>query len=151
MFLIGLINRSFKYMDKDMFLQLFNQSGQATLRIWEYILVSCKQKRGNNNRKCPEKGYTAYQGDTTSQLWQQIKTPRTTNTAIQENQSRCSRNFKIIKGMDKVEIDTIFAKNNTATTRGHKYKIYKKHCRTNRRKYSFPKEYQPIGMHCLKA
>ena len=35
--------------------------------------------------------------------------------------------------MDKVEIDTIFPKNNTATTRGHKYKIYKKHCRTNRR------------------
>ena len=28
--------------------------------------------------------------------------------------------FKIIKGMDKVEIDTIFPKNNTATTRGHK-------------------------------
>jgi hypothetical protein len=39
--------------------------------------------------------------------------------------------------MDKVEIDTIFPKNNTATTRGHKYKIYKKHCRTNRRKYTF--------------
>jgi hypothetical protein len=39
--------------------------------------------------------------------------------------------------MDKVEINTIFLNNNTATTRGHKYKIYKKHCRTNRRKYSF--------------
>ena len=45
--------------------------------------------------------------------------------------------FKIIKGMYKVEIDTIFPKNNTTTTRGHKYKIYKKHCRKNRRKYSF--------------
>ena len=31
--------------------------------------------------------------------------------------------FKIIKGMDKVEINTIFLNNNTATTRGHKYKI----------------------------
>ena len=39
--------------------------------------------------------------------------------------------------MDKVEIDTIFPQNNIATTRGHKYKIYKKHCRTNRRKYTF--------------
>jgi hypothetical protein len=39
--------------------------------------------------------------------------------------------------MDKVEIDIIFPKNTTATTRGHKYKIYKKHCRRNRRKYSF--------------
>ena len=29
--------------------------------------------------------------------------------------------FKIIKGMDKVEIDTIFPKYNTATTRAHKY------------------------------
>ena len=34
--------------------------------------------------------------------------------------------------MDKVKIDTIFPKNNTATTRGHKYKIYKKHCRTKK-------------------
>jgi hypothetical protein len=34
--------------------------------------------------------------------------------------------------MDKVEIDNIFPKNNIATTRGHKYKIYNlKHCRTN--------------------
>ena len=39
--------------------------------------------------------------------------------------------------MDKVEIDTIFPKYNTATTRGHTYKIYKRHCGTNRRKYSF--------------
>jgi hypothetical protein len=40
--------------------------------------------------------------------------------------------------MDKIEIDTIFPKNDTATTRGHKYKIYNlKHCRTNRRKYNF--------------
>ena len=45
--------------------------------------------------------------------------------------------FKIIKGIDKIENDTIFPINRAANTRGHKYKIYKKHCRTNRRKYSF--------------
>jgi hypothetical protein len=43
----------------------------------------------------------------------------------------------IFTTMLHLEIDTIFPKNNTATTRGHKYKIYKKHCGKNRRKYSF--------------
>ena len=41
--------------------------------------------------------------------------------------------FRII---DKVNNIKIFPKKENAT-RGHKHKIYKKHCRTNIRKYSF--------------
>ena len=41
---LGLINRSFKYIDKDMFLQLFKSLVRPHL-LWEYSLVSCKQKK----------------------------------------------------------------------------------------------------------
>jgi hypothetical protein len=44
--------------------------------------------------------------------------------------------FRIINNIDKVNRNKIFPKNEN-TTRGHKHKIYKKHCRTNIRKYSF--------------
>ena len=38
---LGLINRSFKYIDKDVFLQLFKSLVRPHL-LWEYSLVSCK-------------------------------------------------------------------------------------------------------------
>jgi hypothetical protein len=44
--------------------------------------------------------------------------------------------FRIINNIDKVNSNKIFPKHEN-TTRGHKHKIYKKHCRTNIRKYSF--------------
>jgi hypothetical protein len=44
--------------------------------------------------------------------------------------------YKIIKNVDKVDCTNIFPIGKT-NTRGHKPKIFKKHCRTNRRKYSF--------------
>jgi hypothetical protein len=44
--------------------------------------------------------------------------------------------FRIINNIDKVNSNKIFPKNEK-TTRGHKHAIYKKHCRTNIRKYSF--------------
>jgi hypothetical protein len=88
--------------------------------MWEYNLVSCKQNGGNNNRKCPENGYTAYQGDTHLSYGNRLHLAL---PALQYRRIRADvvETFKIIKGMDKVEIDTIFPKYNTATTRGHKY------------------------------
>ena len=44
--------------------------------------------------------------------------------------------FRIINNIDKVNRNKIFPKNEN-TTRGHKHKIYKKHCRANIRKYGF--------------
>ena len=44
--------------------------------------------------------------------------------------------FRIINNIDKVNSNKIFPKNEK-TTKGHKHAIYKKHCITNIRKYSF--------------
>ena len=44
--------------------------------------------------------------------------------------------YKIINNVDKVDCTNIFQIRKT-NTRGHKHNIFKKHCRTNRRKYSF--------------
>ena len=41
-----------------------------------------------------------------------------------------------MNNIDKADKDTLFPQN-TSNTRGHKLKIYKRHCRTNIRKYSF--------------
>ena len=46
------------------------------------------------------------------------------------------KTYKIINNIDKVDSNTVFPRNESCT-RGHKHKIYKKHSRTNIRKYSF--------------
>lgn len=108
-------------MDKDMFLQ----SGQLQNRK-EAIIIENVQRRAT--RLIKEIQHLSY-GNRLKYLGLPTLQYRRIRADVVET-------FKIIKGMDKVEIDTIFPKNNT-TTRGHKYKIYKKHCRTKRRKYSF--------------
>jgi hypothetical protein len=134
---LGLINRSFKYMDKNMFLQLFKSLVRPHLEygstVWsvantkEAIIIENVQRKAT--RLIKEIQYLSY-GNRLKHLGLPTLQYRRIRTDVVET-------FKIIKSMYKVEIDTIFPKNNTATTRGHKYKIYKKHCRTNRRKYSF--------------
>jgi hypothetical protein len=147
---LGLINRSFKYKDKDMFLQLFKSLVRPHLEygstVWsvankkEAILIENVQRRATRSIKEIHLSY----GNRLKHLGLPTLQYRRIRADVVET-------FKIIKGMDKVEIDTIFPKNNTATTREHKYKIYKKHCRTNRRKYSFSQRVVAIGMHCLKS
>ena len=44
--------------------------------------------------------------------------------------------FKIMNNIDKVDSNSLFPRS-ASTTRGHNFKIYKQHCRTNIRKYSF--------------
>ena len=53
--------------------------------------------------------------------------------------------YKIINNIDKVDCTNIFPIRKT-NTRGHKHKILKKHCRTNRRKYSFSQSRGPLEL-----
>ena len=134
---LGLINRSFKYMDKDMFLQLFKSLVRPHLEygstVWsvannkEAMIIENVQRRAT--RLIKEIQHLSYGN--------RLKHLGLPTLQYRRIRADVVKTFKIIKGMDIVKIDTIFPKNKTATRRGHKYKIYKKHCRTNRRKYSF--------------
>jgi hypothetical protein len=54
--------------------------------------------------------------------------------------------YKIINNVDKVDCINIFPIRKT-NTRGHQHKIFKKkHCRTNRRKYSFSQSRGPLEL-----
>jgi hypothetical protein len=115
---LGLINRSFKYMDKDMFLQLLKSLVRLHLEygstVWsvankrEAIIIENVQRR--STRLIKEIQHLSY-GNTLKHL-------RLSTLQYRRIRADVIETFKIIKGMDKVEIDTIFPKNNTSTARG---------------------------------
>jgi len=45
--------------------------------------------------------------------------------------------FKIFKGLDRVDPDIFFSRPRTDTTRGHEYKLFKKHCKLDVRRNTF--------------
>ena len=134
---LGLINRSFKYMDKAMFLQLFKSLVRPHLEYGSSVWSVANKKEAillENVQRRATKLIRDIQHLTYGERLKHLGIP-----TLQYRRIRADivETFKIIKGIDKIENDTIFPINRAANTRGHKYKIYKKHCRTNRRKYSF--------------
>ena len=133
---LGMIKRSFTYMDKNMFTTLYKCIVRPHLEygsnIWsvmykkEAIQIENVQRRATKLVKNIQ--HLSY-------------SDRSRNLGLPSLQYRRLRSdmvetFRIINNIDKVYSNTIFPKNEN-TTRGHKHKIYKRQCRTNIRKYIF--------------
>lgn len=132
---VGIINRTFKYMDKDMFLTLYKSLVRPHLEygstVWavinkkEAILIENVQRRAT--RLIREIQHLSY-GDRLKYLGLPSLQYRRLRADMVET-------YKIFNDIDKVD-KSIFPVRESRT-RGHKHKIFKKHSRTNRRKYSF--------------
>ena len=133
---LGMINRSFTYMDKNMFTTLYKSIVRPHLEygsnIWsvmykkEAIQIENVQRRATKLVKNIQ--HLSY-SDRSRYLGLPSLQYRRLRSDIVET-------FRIINNIDRVNSNKIFPKNEN-TTRGHKHKIYKKQCRTNIRKYSF--------------
>ena len=129
---LGMIKRSFTYMDKNMFTTLYKSIVRPHLEygsnIWsvmykkEAIQIENVQRLVKNIQHLSYSDRSRYLGLPSLQY--------------RRLRSDMVETFRIINNIDKVNSNKIFPKNEN-TTRGHKHKIYKKQCRTNIRKYSF--------------
>jgi hypothetical protein len=132
---LGMIKRSFTYMEKNMFTTLYKSIVRPHLeygsKIWsvmykrEVIQIENVQRRATKLVKHIQ--HLSY-SDRTRYLGLPSLQYRRLRSDMVET-------FRIINNIDKVNSNKIFPKNKK-TTRGHKHKIYKKHYRTNIRKYS---------------
>ena len=133
---LGLIRRSFTYMDTEMFLTLFKSLVRPHLEygsnVWAVIYkkeaISLENVQRRATRLIPELRHLNY-----SDRLRKLGLPSLQYRRIR---SDIVETYKIMNNIDKADKDTLFPQN-ISNTRGHKLKIYKRHCRTNIRKYSF--------------
>ena len=135
---LGLIKRSFNYIYEPMFLILYKSLIRPQLEygsnVWSVIYKKEEAKLENVQRratkilKClKDKDYN-----------QRLKHLGLPSLEYRRQRSDLIQVYKIIKNIDRVDKNKLFPSSRTQnTTRGHDFKIYKKTCRTNLRKFSF--------------
>ena len=133
---LGMIKRSFTYMDKNMFTTLYKSIVRPHLEygsnIWS-VMYKKEAIQIENVQRRATKLVKNIQHLSYSDRSRYLGLP---SLQYRRLRSDMVEMFRIINNIDKVNSNKIFPKNEN-TTRGHKHKIYKKQCRTNIRKYSF--------------
>lgn len=133
---LGIIRRTFNHLDTEMLIQLYKSIVRPHLEygsnIWsviykkEAILIENVQRRAT--RLVPELGNLTY--------GERLKKLGIPSLQYRRLRADMVETYKILNEIDKVEAEKIFDLSES-TTRGHRYKLKKKHCRTNRRQYNF--------------
>ena len=133
---LGMIKRSFTYMDKNMFTTLYKSIVRPHLEygsnIWS-VMYKKEAIQIENVQRRATKLVKNIQHLSYSDRSRYLGLP---SLQYRRLRSDMVETFRIINNIDMVNSNKIFPKNEN-TTRGHKHKIYKKQSRTNIRKYSF--------------
>lgn len=134
--LLGMIKRSFDYMDEDMFMTLYKTLVRPVLEyatsVWnphlkkDIMLIEKVQRRATKLvAKLKNMNYEV-----------RLQTLGLPTLEYRRDRSDMIQLFRIITQIDDLEFNHFF-QINTNETRGHSYKIFKNRCFTTQRKYSF--------------
>ena len=133
---LGMIKRSFSYLDEDMVLQLYKTLVRPKLeysvQAWRpYLrkdidLIEKVQRRAT--KLAPNLKYKTYEERLVHLNLTTLETRRLRGDLIEV--------FKIFKGFDNVDSSKFFELHSTHT-RGHSLKVFKSRCRLDCRKFSF--------------
>lgn len=133
---LGMINRTFTYMDKDMFLTLYKSLVRPHLEYGSTVWAVIYKKEGiqiENVQRRATKMVKIIKHLSYSSRLKYLGLP---SLQYRRLRSDMVETFKILNNIDKVGNEYLFPIKESIT-RGHSKKIYKQHSRTNIRKYSF--------------
>ena len=135
--ILGLIRRSFDYIDKDMFLKLYTALVRPHLEygnvIWHphlkrqsIILEKVQQRATRLVKECRDMSY--------NQRLQYLNLPSLKGRRVRGD---LIQTFKILKNIDDIASENLFVKSLVTKTRNSEDKLYLSHCKTNLRKFCF--------------
>ena len=134
---LGAMRRSFTFLDKQMFLILYKSLVRPHLEyanaVWaphhqKYInLLERVQRRAT--RMVPSLKDLPY-----ADRLKQLKLP---SLCYRRRRGDMIQLYKIIHGLDRLDPSIFFERSSYSVTRGHNFKLSKKHCRLDIRKYCF--------------
>ena len=134
---VGLIFRTFTFMDKDMFLNLYKSVVRPHLEyastIWypmykkDIIQIENVQRRATRLVKCIK--HLPYE--------ERLKTLGLPSLEYRRERADLIQVYKIMHGIDKIDKDKMFKLSRYRATRGHSLKLYKKRARLKVRANSF--------------
>ena len=134
---MGLIKRSFRYLNIECFLLLYKSLVRPLL---EYSSPVWNPKKVKNIRLLEgvQRRETKLVANVREMSYpMRLKELNLTTLEYRRIRTDIIQIYKIFSGIDDVNYDKFFDLSSTSVTRGHKYKVVKKRCNTNLRKHFF--------------
>ena len=134
--ILGIIKRSFSYLDKEMLLILYKSLVRPHLEYASTVWTTTNKKERINIENVQRRATKILPTTKLLSYPERLKFLGLPSLQYRRSRSDMVETYKIINNIDKIECRNLFPLNNSQT-RGHSQKIYKKHCRTNIRKFHF--------------
>ena len=135
--ILGLIRRSFKYLNQDMFLTLYKTLVRSVLE-YSSPVWSPRKKKDIKMVECVQRRATKLLGHIRDLPYpDRLKILNLTTLEYRIHHADLIQVFKIIKGIDRIDVNNFFTMTTDSRARGHKFKIQKRRSRLNIRKYFF--------------
>ena len=133
--ILGIIKRSFEFMDKNVIILLYKSMVRPHLEyanaVWAPALkrqsVALERVQRRATKLIPQIKYMTYS--------QRLKTLKLPSLKFRRLRGDLIQVFKILNGIDNVEIENIFTLAPYSNTRNSLFKIFINHARTNKRKF----------------
>ena len=131
--MLGLIKRTFAYMDKEMFLPLFKTLIRLHLEyatvVWSPFLKKVIFLIENVQRRATKIVKTI----SNLSYEERLKHLGLPTLKYRQDRNDVIQVYKIMNGIDKLDVNTLFTMSTDSRTRGHNFKIVKQQNRTKQR------------------
>ena len=134
---LGLIKRSFRYLNIECFLLLYKSLVRPLLEYSSPVWNPNKVKNIRLLESVQRRATKLVANVSEMSYPRRLKELNLTTLEYRRLRTDIIQIYKIFSGIDDVNYDKFFDLSSTSVTRGHKYKVVKKRCNTNLRKHFF--------------
>ena len=134
---LGMIYRSFKFLNKRGFLKLYKSVVRPTLEYCNVVFSSIYSKEEVLLEKVQERATRFIFSVRSMPYPERLKTLHLPTLAYRRQRAILIQMFKIITGIENICVDKLFELDNESRIRGHPYKLKFKYSRTNWKRNSF--------------
>ena len=133
----GLIARQFKYLNKEVFLDLYKSLVRPHVEYSSVVWCPCTIRDRKLIEGIQRRATKMLPGMQNLSYDQRLRTMEIPSLQYRRLRADMIQVYKIIHGIDNIDPNTFFEMSNDKRTRGHKYKILKQRAKCNLRRLSF--------------
>lgn len=142
--MLGIIRRSFSYLDKDVFLKLYKSFVRPHLEYANAIWFPYLKRQSSQIERVQRRATKILKECKNKTYEERLEYLNLHSLKGRRIRGDLIQTYKIFNGIDDVPMDSLFPIAQYTNTRNADSKIFIRHCRTNKRKFSFSNRVAPL-------
>ena len=135
--ILGMIARTYDDKSKKNILQLYKSLVRPHLEYASQLWRPYKQTQINMIEKVQRRATKMIKGLSQTSYEERLQKCQLLSLEMRRLRADLIQTFKIMNNIDDLPIEELFSSSKNTKTRGHRFKLFKRHCRLDIRKYFF--------------